>query len=159
MTCHRAEGTYCLTPMPPDERHLLDLLKLHSEEVRFQVQLNWDRAKSSLTFHVALLALTATLDKVRPVAPWLFLFTAMSACLCAGMLHISHRYYRAARDRRREVEKLLGTQLGFVTTPGMAKDAQAGLARYWPKVNTILLVLHAMVALLCLGAALSYARD
>lgn len=138
----------------PSEPPLIDLLKLHSEEVRFQVQLNWDRAKSSLTFHVALMALIATLDKVlaKPFTVVMFVFAALSAILSARILHVSHGYYRAAREQRKAVEARLGTEFSFVTTPGMRRGE-----RSFPNVIQVLIGMHALLALLSAAGAVAYA--
>ena len=142
--------------MPAEQQHLLELLRLHAEEVRFQVQLNWDRAKSSLAFHAALLALIAGLDRIdRRFAAWMFAFVAVSALLGAGILQVSHGYYRRARNQRRKVEAELNTAFGFVTTPGMA-EGRSGLEKYWPKVTSILVLMHVMLAGLSVAGALVY---
>lgn len=135
------------------EPTLNDLLKLHSEEVRFQVQLTWDRAKSSLAFHVAVLAGTAALRGVLPTSFTVLVlgFVAISALLGARMIHVGHGYYRAARDRRAEIEAKLGPGLGFVSTPGMRNEPSSRL-----NVTNALILQHFLIALLAVGGLLSY---
>jgi hypothetical protein len=143
--------------MSPDDERLLDLYRLHTEEVRYQVLLSWDRAKSSMAFHTALLALIASLDRIdRRLAVAMFLFTAVSALLGAGMIQVGHSYYRVARDQRKRVEAELKVPFGFVSTPGQRGDVRRGLERYWPKVTSILVLLHFMLAGLSLAGAFVY---
>lgn len=140
--------------MAEDHRELLELYRLHSEEVRFQLQLNWDRAKSSLAFHAALLTIIASLNRIeRGFVPWMFLFTAVSAILGTVMLRRSHEYYRAARDQRKRVEEKLETAFPFVTTPGMRGESHAKKL----KVTTVLVALHWMIAVLSVVGAVVYA--
>lgn len=136
---------------------LIDFLKIHSDEVRFQVNLTWDRAKSSMTFHVTLLALTAGFKgQLGPAfATAIFAFIGISAILCIGILHASHEYYRAARDQRKRVEQELGTRFPFVTTAAMAGVPHGLFLKRWPRVMTLLYLLHGMLAVLAFTAALT----
>lgn len=137
----------------PDEKALVDLYKLHCEEVRFQVNLTWDRAKSSLAFHAAWIAIVANMTgkvEVRHLTPGMFLFAAASAVLGAVMVQLGHQNYRSARDQRKRVEELLGVSLGIVTTPGSRGETR----RQWFRIYMILVLLHAMLAGLALGGAL-----
>jgi hypothetical protein len=146
---------------PADDKFLMDLLKLHTEEVRFQVTLTWDRAKSSLTFHAALLALTAGFKSLlgSSFAVAIFLFIGASAILCIGILRTSHHYYRAARNQRKRVEKQLGTAFPFVTTAVMADQEHDKFLGHWPKVMTVLYLLHVMLAILAFTAAVTVLQE
>jgi len=138
--------------MSPDERReLLELLRLHTDEVKAVIHLNWDRAKSSLTFHVALFTLVGVFRNgvlAKPLAAFLFLFIGISASLCARMLAISHGYYRAARDRRASIETMLNLPVRFGTTGTMRGEPQ----RWWFKVHNIVTLLHDLIAALALAA-------
>lgn len=127
---------------------LLELLKLHTDEVRFQVTLNWDRAKSSLTFHAGLLALVGTFSRTvgHAVTLALFAFAGLSALACARLLVISHGYYQAARDRRAEIEKRLGVDVMFGTTPTQRGESRRGFARV--RIVDIVTALHCALAIL-----------
>src|SRR4051812_7627468 len=137
--------------MQEDRERLLELYRMHTEEVRFQIQLGWDRAKSSLAFHAALLAFIVGVPKISPLyARWMFVFLGISALFCAVMVHLGHVYYRAARDQRRRIEEQLGETFRFVATPGQRGEARRGLDRFWPKITTILVMVHVLIAGLCL---------
>ena len=136
----------------------MEQLRLHTEEVRAQVALNWDRAKTSVPLHVALLVGTGCLrDRLGPLSVALFLFTGVSAVLGAWMLGIGHGYYRAARDRRAQIEEELGLAIRFGTTKTQRGEPQPGLQRYWPKVNTITIALHILIAAMAITAAVAHA--
>jgi hypothetical protein len=127
-----------------------ELYRLHTEEVRFQVLLNWDRAKASLAFNAALLVAGLALSSRLLLGS-----VVLSACLGAGMVELGHGYYRQARDRRAELETALGVELGFVTTRGQRGERRdTWLGRHWPKVNSVLLLAHAALALLALAGVL-----
>jgi hypothetical protein len=136
--------------MANDESTLLELYRLHTDEVRFQVRLNWERAKASLAFNAGLLVAGLGLG-----SRLLLGFVVLSASLGAVMVHIEHGYYRHARDRRAEVEAALGVEHGFVSTRGQRgekRDTWQG--RHWPKVNSVLVLAHAGLALLALAGIL-----
>lgn len=145
-------GAAILSPVPDDQR-LFDLLKLHTEEVRFQVNLTWDRAKSSLAFHAAWIAILANLTAKRDVvSPYLifsmFLFASLSAFMGGLMVKIGHENYRSARDRRKELEVALETKFGINTTPG-----DRGVGRWRVKIHVIITLMHDLLAMLALYGA------
>lgn len=138
-----------------DDKRLMDLLRLHSEEVRFQVNLTWDRAKSSLAFHAAWIAIVANMAgkaDLQRIVPGMFLFAAASALLGGVMVWMGHRNYRAARDRRKQVEDRLGTQFGFLSTPGARGDS----GPKWFRIYIVLVLLHGLLAGLALGGACQF---
>ncbi|MGQ0508265.1 MAG: hypothetical protein ACT4TC_23445 [Myxococcaceae bacterium] len=140
--------------MTLDEKQAIELYRIHTEELRFQVQLNWDRAKSSLTFHVALVALTAGLanSAFKVYAPFLFGFIALSALISTRIMAIGHSYYRVARDHRRQIETLNALKFLPATTPG-----QRGEKRRLITIHNLLMGIHLLIALLALAGAWVYA--
>jgi hypothetical protein len=139
----------------------MDLLKMHSDEVRFVIQLNWDRARSSLTFHVTLLTLVGVLmrDQLDPVlATCLLFFTGLSAFVCARMLTVSHGYYRAARDARRHIEDLLHVPVKHGTTEGMRGVSRSPVGRWWNRVQNIIIFLHWTLAGIAVAAGIIHLR-
>lgn len=134
------------------EKQSLELLKLHSDEVHFQIRLNWDRARAMLTFQVALLALVAGLRGLREGYYFgALIIVGFVGLAAAGIIQTGHTYYRSARDQRRKVEKHLGVELGFVTTPGMTRFETFG--KWFPSVKNLLIVLNVAIALVSFGLA------
>jgi hypothetical protein len=137
----------------PDDQRLFDLLRLHTEEVRFQVNLTWDRAKSSLAFHAAWIAILANLTGKKDVVPpylifLMFAFAGISAFLGGEMVRIGHKNYRSARDRRKGIEQAMGTAYGIVTTPG-----DRGEGPWRTKIHVIIIAMHILMGLLALMGA------
>lgn len=129
-----------------DSDRLMDLYRLQTEEVRFQVQIGWDRAKSSLTFHIALLGLIAAFGREAPktVVVGILIFICISSAISAVMVITGHDYYRRARDQRRKIEARLGVEYGFVTTPGSTGERR-NLWDTWPKITTGIVALHLLI--------------
>lgn len=138
----------------PDEKTLLDLYRLHSEEVRFQVNLTWDRTKSSLAFHAAWIAIVANMagkEVPRGLLTWMFVFGGVSALLGGLMALMGHGNYRAARKRRWQIENQLDAGWGFASTPGQRRDETPA----WFRIYVILIFLHALLAALSFWGALA----
>lgn len=136
----------------PDDKTLMDLYRLHSDEVRFQVTLTWDRTKSSLAFHAAWVAILANMANKMPreLLAMMFAFGGVSA-LCGGLMaYMGHQNYRAARKRRWQIEENLGTGYGFVSTPG-ARGESFGFFR----IYVVLILLHIMLAGLSFAGAMA----
>lgn len=99
---------------PPDKDTLLDLYKLHSEEIRFQLKLNWDRTQYFLVLNVGILGVAATLwkagtsDAGAAIVAALFLVGAFTASMARNAVKQGHRYYRRETVQRARVEYLLG---------------------------------------------------
>lgn len=105
-----------MTYEPPD----LKLLELHQREYHFAVQLGAQRQTFYIGLNTALLASMAGFSDGR-LALVGYCVGAATSLLGAKIVHVSHQYYRAARDRMQEVERAAGV-LGFTTTPGQAGD-------------------------------------
>lgn len=141
------------------DTQLMALLRLHTEEVHFQVQLNWDRAKGSLAFNAALLVAGHALGNRLLLG-----FVVLGACLGAGMVVLGHGYYRNARDRRMDIERAFGRDfgaaVGFVSTRGQRGEKRdTWMGRHWPKIHSILVLLHVMLALVAaIGAVSAWPR-
>lgn len=136
----------------PDEKTLMDLYRLHSEEVRFQVTLTWDRTKSSLAFHAAWVAILANMvgkDIPKPLLSLMFSFGGISALLGALMAYMGHQNYRAARKRRWQIEENLDAGFGIVSTPGARSEA----GPKWFRIYAALIALHVMLAALSFAGA------
>jgi hypothetical protein len=80
-----------------------ELYRVAVEEYRFQAQFNWSRTQYFLAFNAAILAAAVALSDGKPAA-LVFLLGAVAAVLSAWAVHTQHDYYRAARDRMRDVE-------------------------------------------------------
>ncbi|MEJ5945471.1 hypothetical protein WDZ17_09225 [Pseudokineococcus basanitobsidens] len=81
-----------------------DLYRVAVEEYRFQAQFNWSRTQYLLAFNAAILAAAVAVSGGRPAA-LVFGLGAVAAVLSASAVHTQHGYYRAARDRMRQVEE------------------------------------------------------
>ena len=142
----------------PDDKRLMELLRLHSEEVRFQVTLTWDRAKSSLAFHAAWIAIVANTagrgEPYRHFAAHMFTFAFVSVMLGGFMVNMGHENYVAARERRREIERRMETQFAFVSTPGVREKS----GPKWVRIYIILVMLHFFMGMLALSGAIAYWR-
>lgn len=147
------------TPPPPTSAtraERLDLYQVAVEEYRFQVTLNWDRAKYLIGFNTLVISVgTAFIQVDQTRAEWLvagiFLVGLLSAVLAAAALRVQHAYYRQARDRM----TTLGADLGLgddavATTPGSGAG-RAGLLSWLTRVQTILYALLAACAVVNAG--------
>lgn len=131
-----------------DER--LALYEIAVLEYRFQVQLNWDRAKYLMGFNVAIIGLGTGLVQVAGTVTRLllgiFVVGAASAVLSVFAVRVQHAYYQASRDNTTDQAMALHLGLrGVTTTPGARRDR----TRWWQhlgKVQTILYVLLGICA-------------
>jgi hypothetical protein len=104
-------------------------------EYRFQLQLNWDRAKHYLVFNTATLGAAVAL--YRDAKTWVP-EAAVSALLAlaafnsyAGQAAVAsgHEYYRRIRANKTRLEKALGLEeYAIDSTPGMRRDHDAATA-------------------------------
>lgn len=111
-----------------------ELYRLAVEEYRFQVQLNWDRAKYFLGFNTAVIAAATGLFKVGATADGLvvglFVVGLVSALLSAGIMRVQHDYYRSARDAMLREAAALGLgERSLTTTPGAQRSRTTRVAR------------------------------
>lgn len=130
---------------PGDREERLDLYRIAVEEYRFQVQLNWDRAKYLLGFNVAVISVGAGLvqlgPSVTPLLAGVFLVGALAAILSVIAVALQHSYYQRIRDDMVAQGQALnlGTR-AVATTPG-AQGARRGLLARLGRVQSILYVL------------------
>lgn len=138
----------------PNRSELLDLYKLAVEEYRFQVQLNWDRAKYLLGFNTAVIGVGTGLIKVGSSSSkasalliGIFVVGLVAAVLSTCAVYLQHNYYRTTRDRMVALDRLLSLQSGAVaTTPGTRGERISRLSRLG-RVQNILYTLLAIIAL------------
>lgn len=105
---------------------LLDIYKVAVDEYRFQVSLNWSRTQYLFVLTAGILAVGAGLLNVDSGGqPWLvgaiFLLGLCTAVHAIAVTASQHSYYRATRNRMREVGSSIGlpAQYLLATTPGM----------------------------------------
>ena len=136
-------------------------------EYRFQVQLNWDRAKHYLTFNTLVLGAAVALSKGTSNA---MSYGGVSALLIIaglnsyfGQLAVAkgHEYYRAIRSTKAELELALRLEAyAITTTPGMKRDrdiAPAGTpetgASRLGRITQQVRLLLAVIGVLAFGGA------
>lgn len=111
----------------------LDLYKLVLEEYRFQVQLNWDRAKFFLTLNLTLLGITAALlkgDKISILAAFvLFSLGFITAIAGNQSLIKGHQYYRNISLKKAELEQKLGFKDQSIASTAGQKEAHSYLGK------------------------------
>jgi hypothetical protein len=127
----------------PNRPELLKLYEAAVAEYRFQVQLNWDRAKHYLVFTGVLLGAATGLVRLGDAgrSEWLLglmlLFTGLNAISGGYSVGRAHQYYRNARTKKAVFEQVLGlsppvpgfspgTSFAIETTPGMEPAETAG---------------------------------
>src|SRR5258708_37003030 len=91
------------TPALPKRSHDVELYKVAVEEYRFQVQLNWDRAKYLLAFNTAVIGVGTGLIKVggnaaRGLIGSIFIVGLIGAIASVCAIYLQHQYYRSARN-------------------------------------------------------------
>ena len=113
------------SPKKPDLQKQYELVL---QEYRFQVQLNWDRAKHFLIFNTAILAAAVALYKsgLTPVAKLgiaaLMSLSAVNAFMGRHAVAEGHRFYREIRDLKTKLESELGLgDFAIASTPGMKR--------------------------------------
>jgi hypothetical protein len=132
-----------------------ELYRVAVEEYRFQAQFNWSRTQYFLAFNAAILAAAVALSAGRPAA-LVFGLGAVAAVLSASAVHTQHGYYRAARNRMREVEERYGVpaEQRVTTTATLG-----GRPRPRPNVTQVTYLLFgALLVAHVAGAALVLAR-
>jgi hypothetical protein len=99
------------------------------QEYRFQVQLNWDRAKHFLIFNTAVLAAAVALYKsgATSVAKLgvaaLLTLSAINSFVGRHTVDEGHKIYRDIRSTKTRLEKLLGLgNLAIQSTAGMKRE-------------------------------------
>jgi hypothetical protein len=151
-------------PGPDLQKHYEQVLA----EYRFQVLLNWDRAKHYLIFNTAIFGAAAALYKgatswasEAAVAALLLIATLNSF---AGQLAVAlgQQYYRNIRDTKTALERDLGLeQYAIVSTPGMGRahgvkaagTPEVGRCRLRKITTQIRILLGAIGVFAALGAA------
>jgi len=129
----------------------LELYKVAVDEYRFQVQLNWDRAKYLLAFNTAIIGAGTGLIKVggsqaRGLVGGLFIvgLAAAAASVCA--IYLQHRYYRAARNAMTALAGRMSLgESGVATTPG-ARGLRTTVVAQIGRVQNMLYVLLTVIA-------------
>ena len=134
-----------------ERAELLELYKVAVEEYRFQVQLNWDRAKYLLAFNTAVIGAGTGLVKVggdpaRGLVGGIFIVGLIAAASSICAIYLQHRYYRNARNAMTALAHRIGLgDAAVATTPG-ARNMRATLISQIGKVQNILYVLLAVIA-------------
>jgi hypothetical protein len=141
------------------------------EEYRFQVQINWDRAKHFLVFNTATLAAAVALYKTGSTWPSkagvmaLLLLSALNATFGQHSVGVGHAYDQSIRDLKTRLEKDLKLEdYAIVSTPGMQRGhgtAPDGTPKYrekrWGKITfqirALLVIIAALSALGTIYAA------
>ena len=132
------------------------------QEYRFQVQLNWDRAKHFLVFNTATLAAAVALYKNGSMGPIkggisaLLLLSALNCLVGQRSVDVGHRYYQSVRDLKTKLEKKLGLEdYAILSTPGMQRghgQAPEGTPehgeRRWGKITFQIRALLGVIAIL-----------
>lgn len=103
------------------------------QEYRFQVQLNWDRAKHYLVFNTTLIAGAAVLynNAEQRAVPHLavailLLLSCRNSVIGARAVDRGQNYYREIRGTKAALEAVLNLQqYAILSTPGMKRDHDA----------------------------------
>jgi hypothetical protein len=138
----------------PNRNELLDLYKVAVEEYRFQIQLNWDRAKYLLGFNTAVIGVGTGLIKVgskhqaSPLLIGIFIVGLVASVLSLSAVGLQHNYYRSTRERMVSIEGRLGIHDSAVaTTPGIRGERISRLSRLG-RVQNILYTLLVIIAVI-----------
>lgn len=98
------------------------------QEYRFQVQLNWDRAKHYLVFNTAIFGAAVALYNdaqhwaYAGVGALLFL-AAFNSYVGTRALRLGHEFYQNIRATKALLERELGIEaFAILSTPGMRRD-------------------------------------
>lgn len=111
-----------MEPIRLTEEQLLDLYKVHIDEVRFQTKFNWDRTQYFLILNIGLIGVAASIWKTDISLSSLYLIALLFICgsficiLSIAAIKQGHRYYRRAVLQKSKVEVLLGFHAVF--SPG-----------------------------------------
>lgn len=99
------------------------------QEYRFQVQLNWDRAKHYLTFNTTVLGGAIALSKSADSCAAklgvfaLLLVAALNSFAGSNATRVGHEYYQRIRATKSQLERKLGLGSHAIqSTPGMRRD-------------------------------------
>jgi len=136
--------------LTPDD--LLDLYKVAVEEYRFQVQLNWDRAKYLLGFNTAVISVGAGLVKLsgkeaKFLLIGLFAIGFATSLLSLSAVYLQHNYYRSTRGRMVSIARQLNIEeFAVASTPGVRGERKTFILKLG-RVQYILYVLLTLTAL------------
>jgi hypothetical protein len=147
----------------PSREELTDLYKIAVEEYRFQVTLNWDRAKYLLGFNTAVITVGTGLVKLgepdaRLLVAGIFVVGLVSALLSAAAAYLQHGYYQTTRDHMTSLAARLKLDDAAVTTTPGARGARRTVLSRLGKVQNVLytlLLVCSLVNVLGLGYVLS----
>lgn len=125
----------------PTRDELLELYKIHTEEIRFEVKLNWDRTQYLLVLNIGILGAAATIWKSdAELAHYallcgLFLVGLYTSIAAQAAIRKGHGYYHNARRQKTLIEHLLKlhdvpmdlphlpeADLTISTTEGMSRE-------------------------------------
>jgi len=122
-----------------------EVYRVAVEEYRFEVQLNWSRTQYFLTFDAAVLAAAVAVSGTR-LSALDFVVGAAAAALSLVALNTQRGYYRAARDRMREVEILVGVpvaqRIATTATSGGRRAPSVTVNRVTQMLFVLLCVAH-----------------
>lgn len=132
----------------PDRRaEEMALHELAVAEYRFQVQLNWDRAKYLLGFNATVTGVGTGLvqvgNEVTRLLLGIFVIGLVSAALSAVAVTLQHAYYERTRDQM--VAQGCRLELGdraVTTTPG----SRGTRTRWWHRLGRVQTILHILLA-------------
>jgi hypothetical protein len=129
-----------------EREEALRLYEIAVEEYRFQVLLNWDRAKYLLGFNVAVIGVGAGLVRVGGAAGALlatvFVVGFMASVLSMVAVRLQHGYYRRSRDVMVAQAAALGlAERSVSTTPG----ARGARTTWWLQVGKVQNVLYVLL--------------
>lgn len=113
---------------PPPGPDLQKQYELVLQEYRFQVLLNWDRAKHYLVFNTAIFGAAAALYKgatswaSQAAVAALLVVAALNSFAGRVAVALGEQYYGNIRDTKTELERALDVgKYAIVSTPGMGR--------------------------------------
>jgi hypothetical protein len=113
----------------PSKADLQKQYELVLQEYRFQIQLNWDRAKHFLVFNTAIVAAAVALYKTgtTPIAKLgvaaLMLLAVANSLVGRNAVGQGHEIYRRIRSLKSKLERLLNLgDLAIQSTAGMKRE-------------------------------------
>lgn len=127
----------------PSRSEIVDLYKVAVDEYRFQINLNWDRARYYVIFNAGLVGtgfgLLRASDRFGGYPALLVFVVGGVACgMCAAAVKTGHGYYKGTRAQMKTIaERLRLGPFAIQTTPGMGSP----IARIAKITNMIYLIL------------------
>lgn len=131
----------------PTRDELFELYRIHADEIRFEVKLNWDRTQYLLVLNIGILGAAATIWKSdAELAHYLLLCGLFLVGLCTSIaaqaaIRKGHGYYHNARRQKTLIEHLLklhGVQLDLpnLTEADLTISTTGGMSREIAKLSS-----------------------